>query len=72
MASLREKVEAEVEQMDRALRQLPGARRVSNLSVLELAGAASLLSSLYFKSWPPHARTSCWARRATLTTARPP
>jgi hypothetical protein len=47
MASLSEKVEAELEQMDRALRQLPGARRVSKLSALELAGTASLLSSLY-------------------------
>ena len=47
MASLREKVEAELEQMDQALRALPGARRVSQLSVLELGGTASLLSSLY-------------------------
>ena len=47
MASLREKVEAELEQMDQALRELPGARRVSQLSVLELGGTASLLSSLY-------------------------
>ena len=47
MASLHEKVEAELEQMDRALRQLPGARRVSTLSVLELGGTASLLSSVY-------------------------
>jgi uncharacterized protein YutE (UPF0331/DUF86 family) len=47
MASLREKVEAELEQMDRALRELPGVRHVGKLSVLELGGAASLLSSLY-------------------------
>jgi len=47
MASLREKVEAELEQMDLALRELPGARRVKQLSVLELGGTASLLSSLY-------------------------
>lgn len=47
MASLREKVEAELEQMDRALRELPGGRRVKKLSALELAGTASLLSSLY-------------------------
>ena len=32
MASLREKVEAELEQMDQALRELPGARRVGQLS----------------------------------------
>jgi uncharacterized protein YutE (UPF0331/DUF86 family) len=47
MASLQEKIEAELEQMERALRELPGMRRVSNLSVLELGGTASLLSSLY-------------------------
>ena len=47
MPELREKVEAELEQMDRALRELPGARRVRNLSVLELGGTASLLTSLY-------------------------
>lgn len=40
MASLREKVEAELEQMDQALRELPGARRVGKLSVLELGGTA--------------------------------
>lgn len=33
--------------MDQALRGLPGARRLSKLSVLELGGTASLLSSLY-------------------------
>jgi len=47
MASLREKVEAELEQMDQALRALPSARRVGKLSVLELGGTASLLSSIY-------------------------
>jgi hypothetical protein len=47
MASLREKVEAELEQMDQALRELPGARRVNKLALLELGGTASLLSSLY-------------------------
>jgi hypothetical protein len=47
MASLREKLEAELEQMDQALRELPGIRRLSKLSVLELGGTASLLSSLY-------------------------
>jgi uncharacterized protein YutE (UPF0331/DUF86 family) len=47
MAGLQKKVEAELEQMDRALRELPGVRRIAKLSVLELGGAASLLSSLY-------------------------
>lgn len=47
MASLREKFEAELEQMGRALRELPGVRRVNKLSVLELGGTASLLSSRY-------------------------
>jgi hypothetical protein len=47
MASLLEKVDAELEQIGRALRELPGARRVSELSVLELGGTACLLSSFY-------------------------
>ena len=47
MASLSEKVEAELEQMERAMRELPAARRVAVLSVLELGGTGSLLSSLY-------------------------
>lgn len=46
MASLREKAEAELEQINRALRDLPGTRRVKQLSILELCGNASLLSSL--------------------------
>lgn len=47
MAGLREKVEAELEQMDQALAEMPGARRVTRLSVLELGGTAALLSSVY-------------------------
>jgi hypothetical protein len=47
MPSLREKLEAELEQMDRALRELPKVRRVKGLSILELGGTAALLSSLY-------------------------
>jgi hypothetical protein len=52
MASLREKAEAELEQMARALRALPSARRVNELSVLELGGTASLLSSTYHGMFP--------------------
>lgn len=47
MASLHEKVEAELEQMDQVLRELPGIHRINHLSGLELAGTASLLSSWY-------------------------
>jgi len=47
MASLQEKIEAELEQMERALKEMPGARQVGKLSVLELGGTASLLSSIY-------------------------
>ena len=47
MASLREKLEAELEQMDYALSELPSASQINKLSVLELAGTASLLSSIY-------------------------
>ena len=47
MANLSEKVEAELEQVEQALRELPLARGMLKLSVLELAGTASLLSSFY-------------------------
>lgn len=47
MAGLREKIEAELEQMERALCELPGSRRMRKLSTLELGGTASLLSSWY-------------------------
>jgi hypothetical protein len=47
MASLAEKVDAELEQMELALRELPAGQRIPQLSVLELAGTASLLSSFY-------------------------
>jgi hypothetical protein len=47
MASLSEKVDAELEQVGKALRALPPVRRMRKLSVLELAGTASLLSSFY-------------------------
>ncbi len=47
MASLREKLEAELEQIDQALHDLPSAQRLKRLSVLELAGTGSLLSSVY-------------------------
>ena len=47
MANLSEKVEAELEQVELALRELPAARRLAKLSVLELAGTASLLSAFY-------------------------
>ena len=45
MASLIEKLDAELEQMDLALRELPAARRVDKLSVLELGGTAALLQT---------------------------
>lgn len=47
MADLREKVEAELQNIDDALRDLPGANRLTGLSPLELAGTAALLSSFY-------------------------
>lgn len=47
MASLSEKVEAELEQIEQALQAVPSARGMRQLSVLELAGTASLLSSFY-------------------------
>ncbi len=47
MANLSAKVEAELEPMEQALRELPPARGMRKLSVLELAGTASLLNSFY-------------------------
>jgi hypothetical protein len=44
MANLSEKVEAELEQIEQALREVPSVRGMRKLSVLELAGTASLLS----------------------------
>jgi hypothetical protein len=41
MGHLREKVEAELEQVDRAVGLLSDARKVGGLSVLELGGAAA-------------------------------
>ncbi len=47
MLGLNEKVAAELEQMDWALREMPEARRIKKLSVLELGGTGSLLSAVY-------------------------
>ncbi len=47
MASLRERVEAEFQQIDEALRELPPVERIHELSGLELAGTASFLSAFY-------------------------
>jgi len=47
MASLREKVEAELEQTDQALGDVPTPAQLGRLSALEVAGTASLLSSFY-------------------------
>jgi hypothetical protein len=47
MAGLSEKVEAELEQVEQALKALSPTRDLRKLSVLELAGTASLLSSFY-------------------------
>ena len=47
MPGLSEKVAAELEQIERALGELPAARRIKKLSVLELGGTGSLLSAVY-------------------------
>jgi len=47
MATLLQKVDAELEQMDRAVRELPPLRRIRELSALELGGTAALLSAVY-------------------------
>lgn len=43
MADLREKVEAEFENIERVLSELPQSQKCPNLSILELAGVAALL-----------------------------
>ena len=47
MADLKELVAAELENLEQVLAALPPAGGLSGLSVLELAGAATLLSSFY-------------------------
>jgi hypothetical protein len=47
MADLREKVEAELQNIDDALRDLPQSKQLAHLSSLELVGTAALLSSFY-------------------------
>ena len=47
MATLQDKIEAELENMDRVLSELPTEVPLYQLSVLEIAGVATLLHNLY-------------------------
>ncbi len=47
MGSLRERIESEYEAIRKTLDTLPPARRLTELSVLELAGVATLLHNFY-------------------------
>ena len=47
MADLRERIEAEFENIEKVLAELPKSEELPNLSVLELAGTAALLHSFY-------------------------
>ena len=47
MASLPERIEAELENIEKALQRLPHFRKLSKLSDLELAGVAALIHSFY-------------------------
>ena len=47
MTSLRERVEAEFENIERVLAELPEKRPYSELSILELAGVSTLLHNFY-------------------------
>ena len=47
MTALRERVEAEFEQIERVLAELPERRPYSDLSILELAGVSTLLHNFY-------------------------
>jgi len=47
MAELRERIQAEMENVEEALAKLPEATQLPSLSLLELAGAGALLHSFY-------------------------
>ena len=47
MANLKEKVEAEFENIEQALNEIPAYTQLPNLSILELAGVATLLHNFY-------------------------
>jgi hypothetical protein len=47
MAELKEKILVEVENIDRLLQEMPAAEKLAGLSVLELAGVATLLHNFY-------------------------
>ena len=47
MANLKEKVEAEFENIEQLLNEMPGYTQLPNLSILELAGVATLIHNIY-------------------------
>lgn len=47
MANLRDKIEAELENIDRLFEEIPASENLSDLSTLELAGVATLLYNFY-------------------------
>ncbi len=47
MANLNDRVDAEFENIERVLKELPSAARLSSLSHLELGGVAALLHNFY-------------------------
>jgi len=47
MADLRERIQAELENIDQTLINIPDKNALSTLSTLELAGVAALLHSFY-------------------------
>ncbi len=47
MAKVRERVEAEFENIERVIAELPGSSLMSSLSSLELAGVATLIHNFY-------------------------
>jgi len=47
MANLKEKVQVELDNIEKVLAELPESSKLSELSILELAGSATLLHSFY-------------------------
>lgn len=47
MASLKDKIEYDIDNIDRVFEELPNHKNLSQLSILELAGVATLLHNFY-------------------------
>ena len=51
MVDLKERIDAEFENIGSVLKEIPSVKYLSELSVLELAGVATLLHNYYVMLW---------------------